>query len=157
MNQPDFSGWTTIENLPCSDQRGLPEGERNTHHPQFFRLYNLFSLVTYKPGTRIVVEPEKTRCCVNVWIPTVDSNHPEETYEGRFYMWAEYRILEQHTDIELLNWLMRNTAAFETHEVMEFFKVGGMHLRSPHPTGDPMQGDYMSDCAKIWPLQPKVV
>lgn len=145
MKKSDFAGWTTIENVPSWDFR---EG-----HPQFFRVRNLFALVTYKPGTRIVVEPERSKVCISIWIPTVDSNHQDVPYEGRFFMTTEYELIAQQTDEELITWLMRNVAAFETHEVMEFFKVAGKHVRNPHPWEDPTQGDYMHDCAKIYRLE----
>lgn len=149
MKKPDFSGWRTVENLSCTDARdsGL--------NPQFFRVHNLFARVTYKPGTIIRVEAEKTGICVNIWIPTVDSNHPETPYMGRFYMWASYDLIAQQTDDELIIWLMNNTACFETHETMEFFKVGGKHVRNPHPFEDPMHGNYMREHGTIWTLQPK--
>lgn len=155
MCDADFAGWVTKTNLPIGDLRALPAGRDDSINPQFFRLHNLFGRVTYKPGTRIVVEAERTRACVNIWIPTVDANDQEKYYEGRFYMWAPYWIIEQQTDTELLNWLIRNVAAFETHEVMEFFMVGGKQFRSPHPWEDPMHGDYMKDCAKVVELLPK--
>lgn len=149
MKQPDFSGWTTIENLPCTDARD------SGVNPQFFRVRNLFALVTYKPGTRIVVEAEKNGICVNVWIPTVDSNDMTTPYEGRFYMWATYALIEEQSDHELIMWLMNNTACFETHETMEFFKVSGKHVGDPHPYDNVLHGEYMRNHAKIYELQPK--
>lgn len=124
-------------------------------NPQFFRVHNLFAQVTYKPGTRIVVEAERTRLCVNVWIPTVDANHPEVPYDGRFYMWANYDLVAQQSDGELIMWLMHNAACFETHETMEFFRISGKCVRDPHPWENPVHGDYMKEHGKIWQLQSK--
>lgn len=155
MSKPDFSGWATIENLQSGDLRSLPPGEPETYHPQFFRVYNLYARVTYKPGTRIVVEPETWGICVNVWIPTVDANDMDKFYEGRFYMWEPYDVFEQQTDDELITWLLNNLACFETHEVMEFFKVGGKHVRNPHPFEDPIHGDYLKEHGSIRRLKRK--
>lgn len=146
---PDFTGWTTIENLKCEDGRDAGID------PQFFRVHNLFAQVTYKPGTRIVVEAGKKQIVVSVWIPTVDSYHQDVPYDGRFYLWATYELLAQQSDDELLMWLMHNVTAFETHEAMEFFKVGGKHVRNPHPFDSPLHGAYMKDHAMTWDLQPK--
>lgn len=148
MAKPEFSGWTTIENLKCEDARD------SGINPQFFRVRDLFALVTYKPGTRIVVEAEKNRLCVNVWIPTIDANHMDVPYEGRFYLWANYDLVAQQSDEELIMWLMNNTACFETHETMEFFKWRGKHVRHPHPWGH-RSGAYMKEHGKTWDLQPK--
>lgn len=101
------------------------------------RLKAVVAKLTYKPGVRFEVATFNDGAEVKLTIAFDTADPNGGPFSGRFSRsWhAELFDLrkQQPDDAEILRMVREHVRAFEEHEMDEFLKIDGKHVRDPHP------------------------